>query len=179
MAETDPNTPQVVDPELTVDLTRLLQIRGPLGVLNVLDTIVPVVNMGDVVTRTVTVLQPAFRSSDIFSAGLVILPAAGAILADTGALAEGTYDIAVTMAGGILLANARVDLEIRNAANTANLAVWTHLYGGFGSGFNQVGWSYTFALDLALNERLRAINIVAVITGAESAHATIFARRRA
>jgi len=178
MAETDPNTPQVVDPELTVDLTRLLQIRGPLGVLNVLDTIVPVVNMGDVVTRTVTVLQPSFRSSDVFSNGILNGPAANTILADTGALAEGVYDLIMSFQTfDVPNALSAFVVEHRNAANAANLAVWNYLTLSDNT-VNRVAYpNQMFAYEFSLNERLRISNNVGVPIGFGMT-AVIFARRR-
>ena len=177
MAEVDPNTPQVVDPERTVDLTRLLQIRGPLGVLNVLDTIVPVVNMGDVVARTVTVQQPSFRTTDIFSNGWTVVGSAGLILADTGALEEGTYDVLVHVTANTNVSQQRVETQIRNAANTANLAVWAHGVGVVTEGTDSFV-SYSLALELGINERLRIIQVLAGLAGHAMA-AIIFARRRA
>lgn len=172
MAEPDPNTPQVVDPERVVNLTRLLQIRGPLGVLNVLDTIVPVVNMGDVVTRTVTVLQPAFRSTDVFSEGVRVAAPANTVHADTGALAEGTYDLQLYISPN-QSDNVHWEVQHRNAANTANLAIWPVLApAATGTGLLQ-----ELAYVLAINERLRILNIGGFSAGIQSA-AFIFARRR-
>lgn len=173
MAETDPTIPQVVDPERTVDLTRLLQIRGPLGVLNVLDTIVPVVNMGDVVTRTVTVLQPAFRSTDVFTEGVQIAAAANFAHADTGPLAEGTYDLMFQIPQ-TLVSSVVWHMKHRNAADNADLAIWpTILQAGTGGAFWQ-----TFAYEFAINERIRLTNFSAFAAG-ESSVAVILARRRA
>lgn len=178
MAEPDPNTPQVVDPERVVDLTRLLQIRGPLGVLNVLDTIVPVVNMGDVVARSVEVRQPAFRSTDIFSAGVLQAPPVGTVLADTGALAEGIYDIRLIMttnSAGTFTDT--IQVQHRNAANTANLAAWDFVV-VIATSDNAQYRQQEFAYELGLNERLRIIN-VKVGQAAKIFACTIFARRRA
>lgn len=177
MAEIDPNTPQVVDPERTVDLTRLLQIRGPLGVLNVLDTIVPVVSMGDVAPRSVQVQQPNFRTTDIFSVGWQAAAAAGTVLADTGALAAGIYDVIFQATGHTNLNQQRTETQMRNAANTANLASWDHGIGQVTSGADTY-ISYTLALELAINERLRVIQVLVAGAG-EGMAAIIFARRRA
>lgn len=172
MANPDPNTPQVVDPELVVDLGRLLQIRGPLGVLNVLDTIVPVVNMGDVVTRTVTVLQPAFRSTDVFSAGVQTAAAAGTIHANTGPLAAGTYDIHLQVPQTLSTSHVW-DVRHRNAADNANMAIWsTIVLEGAGGAFTQ-----TFGYEFALNESMTIVNISAFAVG-EGSVAFLFARRR-
>jgi hypothetical protein len=176
MAESDPSTPQVVDPELTVDLTRLLQIRGPLGVLNVLDTIVPVVNMGDVATSTVKILQPAFRSTDIFSEGVQIQQPANTLLADTGALAEGVYDVNINMTSGLLEVNQTFQVQWRNAANSANLAVWPHVIRMVDA--NSISISLALALDFGATERLRILQMLASGINSDAA-AVIFARRRA
>lgn len=173
MADPDPNTPQVVDPERVVDLTRLLQIRGPLGVLNVLDTIVPVVNMGDVVARSVEVRPPFFTSTDIFSAGLQTAAPINFVHADTGPLAEGIYDIQLQIPATATTGNSW-NIEHRDAANTAALAVWNAiLITGTGGVLAQ-----TFAYEFAINERLRIINLGAFAAG-ELSVAHIFARRRA
>jgi len=175
MADSDPNTPQVVDPELTVDLTRLLQIRGPLGLLNVLDTIVPVVNMGDVVTRTVQVQSPAYRSTDVFSAGEQTNAPANTVHADTGALAEGIYDVFYDISL-IVTVGMRWDVEHRNAANSTNLAVWRHAVEGTSGSIGILVPS--FGYEFAANERLRIINLTAPGVGFTS-NAFLFARRRA
>jgi len=176
MAEIDPNTPQVVDPERTVDLTRLLQIRGPLGVLNVLDTIVPVVNMGDVVARTVRVDQPVFSSSTIFSAGILTAVAINTVHADTGAQPEGDYDI-LLMGWAQASVAQNWTIEHRNAANTANLAQWSVT-----TGDNAVGqppiFVQKFAYSLSINERLRILNVGGAFPAGNTSHAVIFARRR-
>jgi len=173
----DPTDPGPVsnDPELQAALTRILQIRGPLGVLKVLDTIVPVVSLGDVVQPSITVLQPSFRSTDIFSVGVVQAPAAGATLADTGPLAAGTYDVRFLCSAGDGTAGARIDLAHRNAADNANLALWQHNIRSANS--DAMLWEYTFGYEIAANERLRATAAVAGAAGARW-YATIFARLR-
>jgi len=176
MAESDPDTPQVVDPELTVNLTRLLQIRGPLGVLNVLDTIVPVVNMGDVVTRSVRVEQPSFRSSNIFSSGVLVAATANTVLADTGALAEGVYDMIISGENSAPNPAHALIVEHRNAANAANLAIWNHLMSSVINGVGIVG-PHAFAYEFGVNERLRLLNRTA-LAGADTTNGVIFARRR-
>ena len=175
MAQPDSSTPQVVDPELVANLTRLLQIRGPLGLLNVLDTIVPVVNMGDVVTRTVTVLQPAYRTTDIFSFGFFNGAAAGTVLADTGALAEGIYDVHILMSARVNAALYAHEIQIRDAANTATLAVWHHGLRTLSG--DTLRTTETLALELAASGRVRVVQPVISGVG-ESSTAVIFARRR-
>lgn len=172
MAVEDPNTPQVVNPERVVDLTRLLQIRGPLGVLNVLDTIVPTVSMGDVVTRNVTVLQPSFRSTDVFTEQLLVNAPANTVHADTGALSAGVYDIQLHISANTTNALAW-RIEHRNAANTADLALWQVLAFATVTPVLQQGLSYEFGV----NERLRIVN-ASVIGAGVATVAWIFARLR-
>lgn len=176
MAERDPNLPQSTDPELQADLVRLLQVQGPLGLLNVLDVVIPTVSMGQVVPLDVDTRRPAFRSTDVFSNGLVVGGAAGAILADTGQLASGTYDVNLVMssndAGG---PQQSIDIQHRNAANAANLAVWANLVD---APLNAtLSLNYSFGYELGTNERLRAIqNLAAGAT--RVLVCVIFARRR-
>lgn len=172
MADPDPNTPQVVDPERVVDLTRLLQIRGPLGVLNVLDTIIPVVNMGDVVSRTVTVLTPSFRQSELFSAGNQLAAPANTIHAATGALPEGVYDIQINISASLESAVLWF-IQHRNASDTATIQEWaTIVINATGPGFTQ-----SIAYELMLNESIRILNNSAFNVG-EVSVVFMFARRR-
>ena len=176
MAEVNPTVPQAVDPEVAVSLTRLLQIRGPLGVLNVLDTIVPVVSLGDVVERTVTVLQPSFRSTDVFSNGIQINQVAGTVLADTGQLPAGVYDVMLQMAGDNNEANQRVAFEHRNAANSTNLATWDYLL--HMNVDDTKSWGpFHLAYELAVNERIRLVQVEAGQIS-RSTDGVIFARIR-
>ncbi len=156
---TDPG-PVVVDPELETALVRLLSIRGQLGSLKVLDTVVPVVNMGDVVQPTIAVRSPSFRSTDIFSNGLQTAQAAGTILADTGQLADGVFDVKLLLEARTNSAGGTIEVQHRNAANTATLAVWTHIAAAFGASGSPLQWSYDLGLQFALNERLRAVQVI-------------------
>ena len=172
MAEPDPRTPQAVDPEVTANLTRLLQIRGPLGILNVLDTIVPVVSLGDVVTPSVIVREPFYTSTNVFSAGIQNAAPPNIVHADTGPLAEGVYDlqyfISIEDTPAILWA-----VEHRNAANSANLAIWRLLTASTGGKVEQ-----SLGYEFAFNERLRILNLNPGPAGVDSV-AVIFARIRA
>ena len=174
MAEVDPGRPQVVNPELSVDLTRLLQIRGPLGVLNVLDVVVPVVSLGDVVTPSINIRGPTFRSTDIFSAGFQAAPPVNTVLADTLALPAGIYDV-VLQFSYVETTTQAVRFQHRNAANAANLMEMDFLTDPNAA---YVGpQMFPFAYELATNERLRFI-----ITGAGAVGSfytsVIFARIR-
>jgi len=178
MAERDPTVPQSDDPDLQADVVRLLRIVGPLGRFNVADVIVPVFQMGTVTPLDVEVLQPIFRSTEVFSGGVIIAPAAGAVLADTTALAAGDYDVRLVLTSNDTqsFASSRYVVEHRNAANAANLAVWNYLVTS-GDAANSFKYESSFGYQVAANERLR------VIAGPSSEalraySCVIFARRR-
>lgn len=173
MAERDPAVPQSDDQDLQADLVRLLQIVGPLGRFNVADIIVPVVSMGDVVTRTIESRTRAFRSSEVFTEGRQTAAPLFTLHADTGpALTAGIYDLMVHIAA-CNTPNTPWDIEHRDAANAATVVSWnanTTNQGG-------VGLDQSFAYEFALNERLRIRNALAIGVGIFSA-AVIFARLR-
>lgn len=172
MGEINPLEPRVNNPELEADLIRLLSITGPLGTIRVADVVLPTVSLGSVVTETVTVLQPSFRSTDVFSAGPQQGIAVPFVHADTGPLAEGAYDLQLHISDSFDTGQIW-DVQHRNAANAANLAIWsTVLLANSGTVFNQ-----QFAYEFAGNERLRILNRNAFVVG-EISNAFIFARRR-
>ena len=172
MAERDATRAQSLDDEVLASLHRLLKIVGPVGLLNVSDTIVPVVSLGDVVQRTITVAQPAFLPANIFTA-LNTASAAGTVQADTGALPEGTYDCQI-MVSADNTGDLTWNFQHRNAANTASLVEWNHRTQGGG---NTPPFLQVFAVEIALNERLRVVNNQALAAG-EIAASAIFARIR-
>jgi len=177
--ELPPGTPEVDDPLLVADLIRLLSIKGAIGRLPLADIVIPVVSLGDVVTPQIDVRQPSFRSTDVFSAGILTAPAANTVLADTTALTAGVYDVHFTCSGENTAANAAsVRFEHRNAANAANLAQWDHLIRSDGNAVLVSIWPfYSFGYVLGEDERLRAIITVA-LAASRVVSATIFARRR-
>ena len=171
-----PGEPRMVLPDRETDLIRELGIIGKVGELGIINAILPTVSMGSVVQQTVQVLQPAFRTTDIFGS-VVTAPAAGTVLADTGALAAGTFDVSIYMAGEPGGAAVRMAVEFRNAANSADLATWEHLLIRTPVTNSVNIPRYDLALEFALNERLRitvASNTVATTLWC----AFIFARRR-
>lgn len=83
--------------------------------------------------------------------GQVAAPANNTILADTGALAAGVYNVTIIMASDdIAPSSAFVALERRDAANAAN--IWSQLF-VTGSTLNPV---LTLRVNISLNERIRA-----------------------
>lgn len=175
MAEQDPNLPQVTDPATVADLIRLLKIRGALGVLNVADIVLPTVSLGSLVTPTVEVLQPSFRSTDVFSAGVQVAAPSNTVHADTGQLPVGTFNLLINGPISESSGALRWELQHRNATNTANLMIWSFLV--VGSATEMVMQTVSLGYDVAAGERLRILNVDAMAAGKKSV-ATIFARIR-
>jgi len=176
MADTlPPGTPEVDDPLLVADLIALLSIKGAIGRLPLADIVIPTVSLGDVVTPSIEILQPTFRSTDVFSAGLQTAPGANTVMADTGAQVAGNYDVIVTWVGKEATNNMNWSLQHRDAANTGTLMETIIL------AFTTVNipWneSLTFGYTLGINERLRVITNAAA-AASQLAAATIFARLR-
>lgn len=170
-----PGTPEVDDPLLVADLIRLLSIKGAIGRLPLADIVIPVVNLGDVVQPTVEIRSPAFRSTDVFSAGVQVGAGANTVHADTGALVAGVFDVQLSIDRGNGTTNhEQWAIEHRNAANTANLAVWNYINSASRAPY---AFQQTFAYEFAVGERLRIINVVALVAG-DTSNAVIFARRR-
>lgn len=177
MAEPDPTKPQVTDPVTVADLIRVLNIRGALGVLDVADVIIPTISVGQLSPLEVTLFTAVFRSTDIFSNGSILGPAGGTVLADTGPLPAGTYDVllfgSTTDING---SNVGIAFEHRNAANAANLAVFLQLLQSQ-TVLANVMPRISFAYELAANERMRMVNN-SNSDAADRYVATIFARIR-
>lgn len=157
MAERDANVPQVNDPQLEADLLRVLRVRGPLGVLNVLDGIVPVVLMGTVRPFDFQVLQPAFSPGNIFSSQDTS-PGVNTVLLDSGPLPAGTYDV-IFNANIINLGSGAgyLRMQHRDSANAATLADLAAAFGGT----NSTNFTQALAIVVAANERFRWITDVA------------------
>lgn len=100
------------------------------------------------VSTTITMITP-------FTQGELAAPAAGTLLADTGAHSAGNYAFLILVACSNV-ANSSVDFRIqrRDAANAAN--IWTQL----GATHINSAPNYQFAgtLTLSANERLRVIS---------------------
>lgn len=175
MAEPNLDLAQVSDPELQANLVRVLKVRGPLGELNVIDAVLPVVLMGQVADLPVTVSTPAYGPGDIFSAGILVTAAANTVHADTGALPEGVYDVLLWISRGTGNSiNNNYNIEHRNAANAANVAI---MHSIIQAGMGYDAFRLSFAYTLAQDERLRILNRNAHAAGNES-YATILARIR-
>lgn len=170
MAGLNPLVPQVNDAELEADLSRLLTIVGPLGRLNVSDTVIPVVNLADLSPTPVAVQVPAYLPSEIFAGIALVAPLAGVELSTTGNLAAGVFDVIV---------NASCT---DNAVNTAVQVL--HLTSVFAtrSRFdipmtNGVAFTLTYATEVDLND-LIIVQMLGNAGAGELWGASIFAKRR-
>lgn len=94
--------------------------------------------------------------------GSVAVPAAAAVIADTGVLAAGTYRIEYSVGfSDVAAAGKGLTVEHRNAANSGNIAVLDHLPApGRASGCIE-------RVVIATNERVRIIN-AGIVGGAGS-----------
>jgi len=118
----DPSKIQLDFPQLIADVIADLNLVGTVGLLDFAPTVLPVYIIGD---RDLTVdsVPVAFRSAEIFS-GFNAAAGIAAVIADTGALPAGTYDIfAKINLAGSTAAVAHAEVQHRNAANAATLAV--------------------------------------------------------
>ena len=162
---------RIVDPDLVARLVRQLNVQGPLAPFDISQIAVPVFDIGklaalDVPTRVgtsggqsyVTSSQPFHEPTDVTDDGVVAAPAGGVILADSGGLAAGVHLISASY--NSVSTGSDATLEWRNAANAGTIASWTGTTGPAGTEF-LVG---PFALNLAANERLRWLNINAVVS---------------
>lgn len=90
----------------------------------------------------------------IVASAVVVAPAAGAVIADTGGIAEpGQYDLELTGGiSGVAAAGKHIAFEHRNAANAATLQTYGLCPGG-------AGFSASIArVTIAAGERIRALN---------------------
>ena len=96
--------------------------------------VTPVVLVGGTVSF-VAPPRPPYRVPDIFTAGFITAPVALSLLADTGPLAAGAYTLELNISSST--DTSIVDLEWRNAANTAVLRVLRFLTSPDGPGTTQ------------------------------------------
>lgn len=165
MSERDASRVQLDFPQLVADIIRQLNLTGTVGLLEFSDQVTPVYIVAQRAGALDINLTPvAFGSAEI-AFGEVINPVAGGVIADTGALAPGDYDIFGNISTHINT-NATgnvIVLEHRDAANAVTLARLL-----YSSSTTVLGRTQCFlplvGYTLALNERLRII-AVAAMTG--------------
>lgn len=137
------------------DLIRDLEIKGALGPLSIGPEVFGVVLLDSLESFTASPRR-SIRIGDWFTQGVTVAPAAGTVLADTGALATGIYDLSVIVHQNEA-AGANFEFQWRNAGNTANL-VAQRLRNDAG------GSPLQFYLMLEIqtdNERFRVTNVAA------------------
>jgi len=153
VAPRDPIRPQLDFPELTADLIGQLNLKGQVGLLDFLDSVQPTIIVAVRQGVGFTFNPPAFAAAAVFS-NSSSAPAVNTVLADTGQLAAGVHDVIVGWSMSNNTAIVNIDLQHRNAANTATLANWPHQLQGDASVVVQ-SMPINFAYEIAVNERLR------------------------
>jgi len=126
---------------------RLTAPRANLWQLSNIITPVSIVDSGAVLTANVNVGPQSFATE-----GSIVNAAAGALLADTGQLAAGTWEIEAHVTNDITASLSSTEMQHRNAANDGdiwNYAKWT--IGGRMA-------TFFFRERFLLNERFRIIN---------------------
>lgn len=176
MAIRDPTRPQLDFPALVAELITQLRLTGQVGLLDFSDQVVPVFLIG---SRGIDFGSeaPTFRSASVF-AGAATDPAAETVVADTGQLPAGTYDVqsAISFVGSFAIPpSAAISLQHRDAANLATLATLLilpafNLVVSLATELPQIGYV------LAVNERMRITTGGAAFVGGMTG--TIFVQIR-
>ena len=154
-----------------VTVMNRLGIRPPFDEpFTLVNNIQPVSLVDTDIVLPVTTTDPVFGTP--FSIGHTAAPAINTVLADTGPLAVGnwTFKVLIEVVDGSA-AFSRVALQHRDAANAAN--VWEVNHYTI-AGAPTLHREISFAKTIVLNERIRAINLVAGPAGS-AYQATIFA----
>lgn len=153
-------------PELVADMIEQLSLVGTVGLLDFAPTVLPVFIIGDR-DLSVEANAPVFTSPEVFN-GFAAAPAVNAIVVDTGQLVAGQFDLfAAISVMGTGLGGGHLELQHRNAANDATLAVLLD------QPFNAIQNTSNIVLapmgyTLAENERLRVQILLFGHTGAIS-----------
>lgn len=154
MAERDASRVQLDFPQLTADIIRQLRLTGTVGLIDFLDAVRPVYIVASREgALAFTASAPLFASAGITS-GHANAPLINAIIADTGPLPAGSYDIFANMASHLSAPLGPVQLQHRNAANAATLAVLLQTQSGAATTVMTAALPL-MGYTLALNERLR------------------------
>ncbi len=175
MPPRDASKVQLDFPLLVADLIRQLNLTGALGVLDFSPAVIPTFLIGSREgALTITSEPVAFQGGEIFE-DRTTNPGLNAVLATTGQLPAGTYDViaGISIAGHPAGADFTL-FQHRDAADAGTLATWP-----FARGVPDIpqGFPLTMAYTIATNERFRWLNIGAVIGGVQFA-TYIMARRR-
>jgi len=182
MPPRDPSRPQLDFPQLVSDIITQLQVRGQIGLLDLVPTMQPVylasartgISLG-------TLTFPTFNDAGILNS-FATAPAAGAVLIDTGQLAAGTWDIycsiSLTDANAPAL-GAHIDFQHRDAANAVNLSIPMNVpVQQTGTANNNV-FIPIIGIDVALNERFRIQNAGGALSATCQVGTSIWTSQRA
>ncbi len=178
MAERNAERIQLDFPQLVADVIRQLNLTGTVGLLEFSDQVTPVYIVAqragalDIVTAPVT-----FESAEVFN-GQAWSAAANTVLADTGAMAAGTYDLQLQLSCTASTAAAATPfvIEHRNAANAVTLAVLLSQAIIVTQGAAHSVQTGIFGYVIALNERIRILTPNQLVSGGLSGQ--IFAALR-
>lgn len=176
MAQRDSKKVQLDFPQLTADIIAALRLTGTLGLFDMSDVVVPTISVGNVRPQTFSFEPVVFGSSEI-TFGEQANSAIDTILADTGPLAAGTYNImaALSLSGSVAGVNSPLVLQHRNSANTATLATLLSLTITTTANYHN-SFLPLIGYVIGLNERLRVKTANILLAGTNSA--TIFATLR-
>lgn len=154
MPPRDPSKIQLDFPQLTADVIDQLNLVGTVGLLDFAPTVLPVFIIGDR-DLSVDASPPVYTSAQIFT-GSVFNPAAASVMATTGPLPAGTYDVfgQIGFTGGSVAAG-QVQMQHRNAADAVNLAIMAELALDGGTGRVAVARMSPIGYVIAENERIR------------------------
>jgi len=142
-----------------VDLITRLGVRPPPPDAFVLSNVVQPVSIVDS-GITFSAVSSSQLLDTPFTNGVVVAPAIGAVLADTGAQPAGNYAAFLMIEGFDSIVNPNMSLQRRNAANGAS--IWDQaLYEVGGANARPFKRFYSLRLVLALNERLRVVSNIA------------------
>lgn len=176
MAERDASKVQLDFPQLTADIIAALRLTGTLGLFDMSDVVIPTISVGNIRPTTVTLIPPAFTSAGIFS-DTTTAPVLNAILADTGPLPSGDYDVIVGFSQMNNTNTSNVEFQHRNAANAANLAAWPNVLQLNANPVSNL-MPLKFGYTLAFNERFRFQVLITAFTVASFVSTYIMIHRR-
>lgn len=170
MPPRDPLAIQLDFPLLVADLIEQLRLTGTMGLLNFLPEVRPTFIVGSREGAITFRASPVtYKSSEVFD-GTSTNPTANTVIADTGQLPAGTYDMFCQMSfNGTTPSNGQTCLfQHQNAANSATLAILMSLP------THPASKAVSQALpimgyEIATNERFRVVSPAETLSGGLSA----------
>jgi len=152
----------------TTLITRLGVRPPPPDAFELSNVVQPVSIVDADIALTAAVSEPLYGTPA--TAGEVAAPAGGTLLADTGVLVAGNFNIRVLLSVFEQLNDTSVLLQHRNAANGAN--IWEqrlYIDGSISQGTGVIPVDLSFADTFVLNERFRVV-LGAAAAGAGSTY---------